>query len=112
VSEVGFGITDFVRCILEIEGSLQQMIRLLEEIRAGQAKMKAAKEEMKSDINARAAALKDQFKEDIKGHMEAWLEEMRSCGKETTICKVVPEVCPEKLKASPEETNRGHEFGG
>jgi hypothetical protein len=33
--------------------------------------------------------------------MLAFLEGLRSCGKETSACQVASEACPEKLKAGP-----------
>jgi hypothetical protein len=57
--------------------------------------------EMKADINAQAAARHVQLKQGIKGHMEACLEGLRSCGKGTTTCQIESEACPQKSKAGP-----------
>jgi hypothetical protein len=45
----------------------------------------------------------EQFQQDIKGHVKALLEGLRSCGKRTTICKVPSVVCPDNSKASLKE---------
>jgi hypothetical protein len=42
--------------------------------------MKSGQEEVEADINAEAEA-RHQFTDDIKGHIEALLEGLRSCAK-------------------------------
>jgi hypothetical protein len=64
--------------------------------------MKAAQEEMKSDINAQAAARHDQFKVDIKGHMEAVLIGLGSCSEGTTTCQREETSCSQKSKFDPD----------
>jgi hypothetical protein len=44
-----------------------------------------------------------EFKEDIKRHMQALLEGLKSRGKGTTACQVSSVACPEESKAGPEE---------
>jgi hypothetical protein len=54
--------------------------------------------------DAEAKTCHDQFKEDIKGHMEPCLEVLRSCGKRMTACQISSVACPEKSKSGPEGT--------
>jgi hypothetical protein len=55
-------------------------------------------------LKAEAKVYQDQFKEDIKGHMEALLEEFRSCGKRMTACQILTVAWPEKSKATLKAT--------
>jgi hypothetical protein len=108
-------LLDFVRCIMEMEPSLQQMMAcLLAEIQAAKAdinaKTEVGQEEMKArqdKADAEAQAHHDQLKQDIKGHMEVILEGQGSCGKRTTTCQELSVVCPENAKAGLKEMKAG-----
>jgi CHAT domain-containing protein len=105
VSEVKDSILlDFVHYMAELEQGLRQMMERLLARQEEAADKIAAKQEMKADINAQVADCQDQFKEDIKGHMEAFLDELRFCGKRTTACQVSSVASPNKSKAGLEVT--------
>jgi hypothetical protein len=82
---------------------------MMEHLLAGQegaaAQVAANQEEMKAcqdKVHAEAKTCQEQLKEDIKGHMEAFLG-LRSCEKWMTDHQVSLLACPEKSKADTEE---------
>jgi hypothetical protein len=93
---------------MEMEGRMQQM---LERLFARQTeKMKARQEKADAEVQARqdkadgkAEAAINSVRSDeersLHQHMEALLEELRSCRKRTTICMLASEVCQDNSKA-------------
>jgi hypothetical protein len=121
VSEVkDWIVPDFVLCMMEREGRLQEMMERLfvnhekmeakmmageaelkEEVKTKQGVMKA-NQEIKADVDVKVEVRLKQLNEDIKGDMEA-LEGLKSYGKRMTACQVSSVVCPGTSKVGPEE---------
>jgi hypothetical protein len=129
-------LPDLVRCMAEVEWGLQEMMeRLLAnqekmdaKMMAGQAElkeeMKANQEESSANLDVKAEARLKQLDQDSKGHMEALLEGLMSCGKKDDSLPSISVASTEKSNDDPEEMeavvvlrrafgqNGGHEFGG
>jgi hypothetical protein len=78
----------------EMEQGRQQMI---ERLLAGQEEAAACQEEVvarQEESTAHAAVSLKKLKEDIKGHMKALLEGLKSCRKRATACQVWSVACP------------------
>jgi anti-sigma factor RsiW len=99
VSEVkDWKLLDLVQYTATLDKEMEQGRRqMIERLLAREEEAEACQEEVvarQEESTAQAAASLKELKEDIKGHMKALLEGLRSCRKRVTACQVWSVACP------------------